>query len=245
MRRIDAFLFRDELDLLECRLTELGSVMDAFVIVEGTRTHGHNTPKPLVYQANAERFAAWADKIIYVIADDLPDSPDPWKRENTQRDYIWQGLKRLDAQPDDIVFQSDVDEIPSAFAAKHVQPSGYVVFEQTLYCFAVDWQHPVPWRGTVAARVADIGSMNEMRDARLKTTTVLPDAGWHLSWLGDADAKMDAFCHQEIEDAWRPLLGDCRTRGIHVDGTKLIPVEVDATWPEYIAKAVCPPEWFR
>ena len=87
--------------------------------------------------------------------------------------------------------------------------------------------------------------MNEMRDARLKHGQVLPDAGWHFSWLGDAGAKMDAFCHQEIEAAWRPRLQECRAEGIHVDGAKLLPVDVDDSWPAFISQRLCPPEWFR
>ncbi len=39
MSVIDAFMFSNELKLLEVRLHELDSVVDKFVLVEATRTH--------------------------------------------------------------------------------------------------------------------------------------------------------------------------------------------------------------
>lgn len=244
----DTFCFRDEFDLLECRLTELQDVPDlVHVLVEADRTHGHNTPKPYYYAENKERFAPWQDRIVHVMATDLPDDPNPWTREHAQREWCWEGLYRVGAEPDDIVLHGDVDEIPTAFATKYMRPDGFVRFKQTLYCFAVDWQHPDPWWGTIAGRVKNVTKFTDMRDARC---WFLPDvdAGWHFSWLGGpkaADEKMDAFCHLEIEDAWRPRLDDCYQQGIHVDGTKLIPVDVDETWPRWIREGRAPKSWYR
>ena len=48
---IDAFIFNDELDLLELRLGQLDSVVDHFVFVEADRNF-MGTPKPLYYQEN-------------------------------------------------------------------------------------------------------------------------------------------------------------------------------------------------
>lgn len=249
MKVWDAFMLHDELDLLECRLTELDTAVDRFVIVEADVTHQDN-PKPSYYLDNSERFAPWADRIVHVWATDLPTSQqdrDPWAREHAQREWIWRGL--ADAEPDDVILQSDVDEIPTAVCARNVRPSGFVAFDQSLYCFAVDWLHPERWRGTVAARVGQVTSFGAMRDAR-NIAKPLPNAGWHLSWLGGKDAqlhKLDAFCHPEIS-------GRCRegievdiwlSEGWHVDGKKLIPVDVDASWPRWIAEGRCPPSWFR
>jgi len=247
VKRIDAFMFRDELDLLECRLATLDDAVDYFVLVEAGVTHGHNRPKPLVYLEHQERFDAWSDRIIHVVADELPDDPDAWSREHAQREYIWQGLAEIGAGPDDILLQSDVDEIPDPDVARYIAPTGRVRFEQTLYCFAVDWQHPAPWYGTVAAKVKDIDSMAGMRDARLLSTHTMPLAGWHFSWLGGPDAaraKMDSFCHPEIEPQWGDRLAECYERGIHVDGTKLLPVDVDDTYPEWM-QANVPAAWLR
>ena len=249
MRRFDCFPFNNELDMLECRLTELGDVVDTFVLVEATVTHGGNRPKPLHYRENQDRFAEWSDRIVAVEAHYLPNDADAWSREHAQREYIRVGLIEAGVEPDDLILQSDVDEIPRADVVANLDPDGYVVCEQDLYCFAVDWLHPQPWRGTVAAKYRHIGDrMAAMRDARLWAPTVIPDAGWHLSWLGGPEAtqqKLDSFCHPEIDaevrgHGWEHYLVD----GWHVDNTKLAAV-TDADWPRWVAERRCPESWWR
>ena len=78
----------------------------------------------------------------------------------------------------------------------------------------------------------------------------LTDAGWHLSWLGGADAairKVGSFCHPEVEDRIRNgLTSDQFLRdGIHVDGVKMRPVDVDESWPKWITEGHAPASWFR
>jgi hypothetical protein len=248
MRRFDCFPFNNELDLLECRLVELEDVVDTFVLVEATVTHGRNEPKPLHYQNNQDRFERWRDRIVHVVADVLPDDPDAWSREWAQREYLRRGLESVGVEPDDIVFQSDCDEIPRADVAKNLTPQGMVACIQDLYCFAVDWLHPLPWVGTIAAPYRLIESFAVMRSARLnKNQPVIPDAGWHLSWLGGYDAnvvKLNSFCHPEIEPETRPRLNDYYEQGVHVDGAKLI--EADGTdLPRWIMDRKCPDNWWR
>jgi hypothetical protein len=251
VRIYDAFPMHDELDLLECRLVELQDIPNlVHVIVEADVTHQDN-PKPSYFLDNRERFAPWKDRIVHVWATGLPtlkEDSDPWAREHAQREWISQGLQ--DAEPDDVVMQSDLDEIPTAVAARNVRPQGFVAFDMTLYCFAVDWQHPERWRGTVAARVGQVNSFGGMRDAR-NVAKPLPDAGWHLSWLGGREAnlhKLGAFCHPEVADRIHAGLADGNRfydDGWHVDGKKLTPVEVDRTWPRWVYERQCPDNWFR
>ncbi len=107
----DCFTFFNELELLELRLHELADVVDKVVLVEATKTHS-NQPKPLCFQENRSRFAEFNDKIIHIVADDLPDAKDAWVLENYQRNCIGRGLAAC--RPDDLVLISDLDEIPRA-----------------------------------------------------------------------------------------------------------------------------------
>lgn len=107
----DTFTFFNELELLELRLNELAGVVDKFVLVEATRTFT-NQPKPLYYWENRARFAAFADRIIHVVVNDVPDVADPWVIERFQRNCIVRGL--ANCRPDDWVLVSDLDEIPRA-----------------------------------------------------------------------------------------------------------------------------------
>lgn len=258
MKRIDCFPYAGEADMLECRLTELDAAVDRFVIVEADVTHGGNDPKPYHFLDQRDRFEPWLDRIVYVQATDLPDLEDSWSRELGQREWIWNGLRVIDAQPDDIVFQSDVDEIPTALAVTALRPRGMVVLYQRFHPFAVDWVHPRGyWEGTVAARVKDIGKMGDMRNLRLsRDITVLRDPengpmyGWHFSWVSDGveakEAKIRSFCHSEIRPTWEHRLGECYEAGRHVDGAMLEPVEVEeGLWPRWITDGNAPASWYR
>ena len=256
---IDCFPFNAEFDVLTMRLVELYDAVDAFVLVEADVDHqGH--PKPYHFAENAKRFASWADKIVSVQATGLPPAgewPDPWIRENAQREFIGKGLEALGVTSEDIILQSDVDEIPRALHARNVRPSGAQAFEQRLHCFAVDWLHPEPWRGTVAARASHVWGLGDRRFSRMRDLRNLApcpphlrDAGWHFSWLGGREAalaKLGAFCPPEIaEFAESGLERDFYLRdGWHVDGKKMHPVDVDDSWPRWIVDGHAPSVWFR
>lgn len=249
--RFDTFMLGSlsDLDMLECRLYELESVPDlVHVIVEADVTHGGNQPKPWHYAEHSQRFDAWSERIVYVQATDLPDDPDPWTREHAQREWTWAGLDRHGWNPDDIVLHGDIDEIPNALAAEWVKPHRrVVVLEQRFHPFAVDWQHPHPWRGTAITTLGKVNSFARLRDyRRRRDVMVFPDAGWHFSWVGaNRSKKLQHVCHTEIIDPWTPLIEDCYQAGLHVDGTPLEPVELDDTWPEWIYHRRCPSSWFR
>jgi len=248
----DAFMFHDEFDMLEARLTELEDIPDlVHVLVEAEVTH-QGAPKPLYYQENRGRFDRWAHRILPVVAQTLPtvaEKPNQWARENAQREWIGQALAA--AGDDDIILQSDVDEIPRAVVVRNVKPRVPVAFDQTFHPFAVDWVHPERWRGTVACRVRHLSgstAFSRMRNLR-NIAPAIPDAGWHFSWVGGTDYalhKLASFCHPEIADRTADGLRDdvFLSEGIHVDGARLAPYDGD-DWPRWVKDRKCPDNWFR
>lgn len=258
---IDTFMYNNEADLLQCRLEEMSAAVDFFVAVEADVDH-QDHPKPYHLSENLDRFSAWSDQLIVVRATGLPtakDDPDPWARELSQREFALDGLRQInDRRPlsgSDIILHGDVDEICRDLFVRNVRPRDtYITFAQRLHCFAVDWLHPDPWGGTVAATVEQTMKLGQFPFQKLRNTRntnpYLTDAGWHLSWLGGKDAalkKLGSFCHPEIAE--RTLVGltsDLYLReGFHVDGRRMTPVDVDDTWPRFISERRCPTEWFR
>jgi len=259
---VDCIVFNDELDMLECRLTEIGDVVDYVVAVEADVDHQDN-PKPYHLTENLERFERWADKLVVVQATDLPtldEASDPWAREHAQREWIHNGLIQIGAPDDAIVLQSDVDEIPRALHVVNVRPGrGLVAFGQRGHFWAVDWFYPHPWKGTVAGTFGSIldglgpSPFAAMRD--LRNTVPTPpgylDAGWHLSWLGGPDRALktvSSFCHPEVRDQILAGIDDELSfwrDGVHVDGVKLEPVDVDEGWPRWIVEGYAPSSWYR
>jgi beta-1,4-mannosyl-glycoprotein beta-1,4-N-acetylglucosaminyltransferase len=125
-RVVDCFIFYNELDMLEYRLSVLYPHIDAFVLVESTRTFVGN-PKPLYYQENRKRYAKYADKIVHVVVDDFIAKPnidsdfrkgEQWINENYQRNSVSIGIRKLEEgvlgwilEKEDVLLICDVDEI--------------------------------------------------------------------------------------------------------------------------------------
>ena len=151
----DCFCFFNELDLLEIRLNVLKDVVDKFVLVESTRTHTGKA-KPLYFQENRERFAAFADRIEHIVVDDLMDEQavakdtfnNPWINENRQRNALARALEGADE--DDLVLLSDLDEIPRpekfAEATALARRGEIVRFAQRIYMYFVNFRsYQNPW----------------------------------------------------------------------------------------------------
>lgn len=265
---VDAFPFNNELDILEMRLTELYDSVDHFILVESIQDHQDHR-KPLWYQEHRARFQPWADKIVHVICGQLPtiaEDDDPWAREHAQREWIADGLTRIDYDDDTVILQSDVDEIPRALHARNVRPGGELwSFAQRGHFFAIDWLYPHPWYGTTVTTIRKLKRFERrpfayMRDSRLtaKCPPHLQDAGWHFSWMGEPEdhmRKVNSFCHPEVliqKAAGADVLvsgalstGYFKQAGIHVDGAKMAPVDVDGSYPQWIRDGKAPASWFR
>jgi len=215
-RVFDGFTFFNELDLLELRLEELYDVVDGFILVESPWTFQHR-PKPLHFLENRERFVRFADKIIHVVAEELrPQST--WHQEWYQRDMILRGLEeggleegRLGGggNDEDLIFISDVDEIPSRGAVEAVRSSPLLASRLSSLvmhnhsCF-MDFRSNLRWQ---KASVLPVGLARRLgaEYARCLSGTryegVLFDAGWHYSWLGGIEtviAKFQAYSHVEM-----------------------------------------------
>lgn len=254
MKVWDTFLFYNELDMLQCRLETLDEVVDRFVLCEGNITNAGQW-KPSYYEDNLERFKPWADRIVHVWATGLPNGG--WDCEYAKREWIRKGLEG--ARLKDLVLLSDVDEIPHPDAVRELRhdATDYVRFEHQLYCFAVDWLHPTPWIGTIAApywKVARTNSMQAMRNIRHVGFEYLPrlPGSWHFTWVGGTEQNYTKLNSSHDGDNWhheaaQALLADNRylREGRYFGNVKLAPVEVDATWPAHIYERRCPPSWFR
>jgi beta-1,4-mannosyl-glycoprotein beta-1,4-N-acetylglucosaminyltransferase len=254
MSRIyDTFMFRDELDMLEMRLSELDGKVHRHVLVEAATTH-RGFPKPLCFEENKSRFKRWQDKIVHLVVE-LPYRPNPWQREHWQRNKLWEPVDAL-ATDDDVVLICDVDELPSEKLLAWRGPTA-VMGNMRTCIHAVDW-YAGELPTCVAARAGFIREqashgrgLAEVRDDRAQYPA-MPGAGWHFSWHGgpeEAAKKLDtATCHIELlSNNEGPLIRDgTRYRSEkNGGGLPVVPVDVDETWPAWIYERKCPDVWFR
>ena len=197
----DCFTFFNELDVLELRLMELDAVVDRFVIAEAPVTFA-GRPKPLWFADHRERFAPWLDRIVHVVVDDMPATHDPWTRERHQRNALARGL--AGARPDDGVIVSDVDEIPSRAAIRAWSyQMGARGFEQ-LFCYY--WLNCVggQWAGSRILPYRTFSAYRAANDIRQTDFLLMPDGGWHFSFVGGPSqivSKLEAYSHQDLNRA--------------------------------------------
>ena len=214
----DCFMFSNELDVLELRLTELYDFVDVFLIIESNKTHS-GQEKKLYYENNKERFQKFEDKIVYVIIEDLPNSLPinlqksnvslSWYRENFHRNQIKTALLQMDVMDKDIIMISDVDEIPDLYDLNLdniIAEGDFVTCVQKWFHWNFDWEHnDSKWPGTQLIRWKDLKYLTpqEIRNQRYNETKLIKNriTGWHLSWFGDLNSiqqKLKSFAHQEI-----------------------------------------------
>jgi hypothetical protein len=213
MKIYDCFIFYNEFDLLELRLTELYNHVDHFVIVESNQTFT-NKPKP--WNFDKERFAKFMDKIIYVQVTDMPNSSNAWDNEHHQRNAIVRGL--TDAKDDDIIIVSDVDEILRPEAIEQMRNLDQVIYalRMPIFNFKYNYMRSYPgqydvWGMACVKSVLATITPNTLRGMRFQFMgtpldyknegcAVIEHAGWHFSYLGnnaDVTIKIQNFSHQE------------------------------------------------
>ena len=242
MRIFDCILFTHAHDMLECRLTEIGDVIDKIIVVESATTF---MGQPKAHGIDLDRFYKWRDKIHYEIYE--PDtSLRSWAAEAEQRNHLFTVLRQFAPEAEDIVTVADCDEIwsPNDIETLKTGWHGYMMKRLVMSAYwRLSDEHTMvagPW----GQRSGDAQSM---RSARYK----LPElrSGWHVSWMGGpewAANKMRSFSHQElmVEDPDAFMTENYRV-GRSIRGEQLIEVQMDDSWIPWIAEGKAPLSWYR
>ena len=228
-RVFDCFTFFNEILLLKARVDLLKHVVDRFVIVEGSRTY-QGDPREPVFPSIAGELEL-GPSIEYVLVEDFPLGVDAWGREKFQRDAILRGL--AGAGPNDLVVVSDVDEIPrpEVIASLRHSLEEPVELGMTFSYYSVNLVARGQWAHARACRRSQLSSPQSLR--RENGLPRIPDAGWHLSFLGSSDRvaqKLRSFAHTEYAtDRWTSEvhIRRCMRLGVRLFGETVFDVAKD------------------
>jgi len=223
-------MFFDEEMLLDLRLNIMDKYVDKFVITEATYMHS-GKPKKLIFDIN--KFSKFKDKIIYIVVDKQPtdileikkndtlDEIDRKKTMNASKRELFQigktkdGLK--DANDEDIIIVSDVDEIPNLkeINFKSIKKK-LIFFKQQMFYYKLNLYYPnMPWFGSKACKKKDFISPQWLRTiknkkyplwradillSKIKYNSILyiPEGGWHFTNVRepeDLQKKLMNFLH--------------------------------------------------
>jgi hypothetical protein len=221
----DCFLYFNEKELLELRYEILKDVVDGFIITDANRTF-KGDPKPFTCVETLRELGIPEDK-VQVLHVELPSKEEilnPWMREYAQRDALAVGMRMT--PPDSVFFFSDVDEIPrpdsllEAVKLAKESPERCVRLSMPMFYGRADLrvvnpdgkpdEAPNNWIcGTVVLHQHLEQSLSQIRMNVNDIVVGDCDAGWHFSWMGDAErlkTKVQSFshCYDDIPNSVAP-----------------------------------------
>ena len=220
-------MYFDEDLLLDLRLNILNEHVKKFVITESTFLHSGKEKK---LKFDYKNFIKFKDKITYIVVDSPPAGiqdislnddiliknkkilDNSLKRENNQRNKLIDGLSN--AQENDIILSSDLDEIPNLSNFKF--RNKITLFEQNVFYYKFNlMQHNFKWMGTRACKKKHLKWFQWLRNIKSKSyplwrldtlfsekrymnVDIVSNGGWHFTSIKKPEEiyyKLSNFMH--------------------------------------------------
>ncbi len=228
-------MYFDEELVLDVRFHHLYKYIDYFVIVESEFNH-KGEKRDLNFDIN--KFSKFKDKILYLVKNNQPqeineiseaDSENDKNnkyiinaayRENSQRNFIMEGLKK--ANDEDIILVSDVDEIPKIdnIDFNNIKEKIFL-FKQDMFYYKFNLSIPnFKWTGTKGCKFKNLKNPQWLRNIKDRkypfyrfdtyfsenkyiSIKIVDDGGWHFSYLKSANEiehKLKSYLHHREFD---------------------------------------------
>ena len=270
MKVFDSFIFFNELDLLDLRLNILNDVVDYFVLTESPFTvSGNEKPlfyqenkdrfgkfnDKIIHNITEEIPNDFSQYLVkkpfhtdYSTTDESGtlyiDLPIRFQRAVYNRECSAYGLVKAGASDDDIVMTSDADEIINPYVIEDLDwfdpTCNYVALQRAFY-FKLNYLYEENWKGT---RLCTFKHLKTTTVDRLRTdwrkAYLIENAGWHFSFLGDADnVRLKLASYEHTENNISSNVDNMEQRieeGLDPIGrsNRLNAVPIDDSYPEYI-----------
>ena len=230
MNIYDCFMYFDEDLLLDLRLNVLNKYVKKFIITEATYTHNGSKKK---LNFNINNFQKFKDKIEYIVVDEEPptllhliDGEEKEKRgeklilngmarDYFQREKLLEGI--IDAQNDDLILISDLDEIPNLSGLNFSNIGEKIImFEQKMFYYKLNlFYEDFTWLGSKGVKKKKFVSPQWLRNIKGKkypkwrpdvffskkkysNIIFVKNGGWHFTCLRtpeELEKKLLNFAH--------------------------------------------------
>ena len=198
--------YTDEKELTSIILHELDSVVDGFIFLEASKTYQMQDRKEF------PAFPFKGPKIHHKTYTDYPPEASTMKADKIEELVTSQYipiLQEIGVQPEDILLYGDADEIPYVETIKELIPhvkTGDVYALEMVFCnywinclsFDHPWTH---FKVFNFQTLLDIGGSPQENIRKKIAGTIIPNGGWHWSWLGGRDSivkKLESYSHYEL-----------------------------------------------
>ena len=220
MKIFDCFMYFDEDLLLDIRLKILNDHVDKFIIIEAEEDHQGKKRK---LNFDISKFSKFKDKIYYIplrkiLIDKTIKIKKNWDkahlRDQSMRNEISNYL--VDADDNDWIIISDLDEIPNPYKIKEFKSKNkFAFFEQNFFYYkfnVLNISQPF-WYGSRICVKKHLKSPQWLRNIKIKKRNVikrylfgmnyqiLKNGGWHFSNLKtpkELIKKITSFAHGEF-----------------------------------------------
>ena len=210
---VDCFLFNDELDMLEFRLTEHDPFTDYFILIECNKTHSAK-PKQLYASNNIDRFTKWKDKLIIVVIDEkLIQNIHGCGLEAFSRECAIKKVKELYdnniidsntilscvADVDEIYDKEKIEELKNNIT-KPIRPLFYYHY----YSIKITRPNNPVWTPQKRLKIFKFSDFKKFTIKEIEDMIITnkSEMGWHLSYFGGVDTianKLDSFIHSSMK----------------------------------------------
>ncbi len=183
---IDCFLFYNELDMLEFRLTELNEHVDYFFILDSDFDFAGNK-KDSIFELNKNRFDSWKEKIIRIDCPEL--TIELFNQINTEKYTQYKNLSTDIINKDNIIFYMMIKLIERL-------PQLELDFEDIIMFSDID-------------EIPDFTTLDLIDDYLLFNSIILRQKRffWTTKYI-DKDLSFGTSCHQYTKIARNPLVLD-------------------------------------
>ncbi len=256
MAIFDCFQYFNEDHIADIRFNILNEFVDKFVVVESTVDH-QGKSKGLNFDIN--KYKKFKNKINYIVVDDTPENiKKPHEGgeslvEQYQRNSIMKGLKEAD--DNDLIILSDVDEIPNLNKLKEYDKKKYAVFSQKMFMYKLNFLNlnENNWHGSKICLKKNFKSAQWLRNLKFKeypfwridkirNLQIIKNGGWHFAYLQTPEnisKKIKSFAHGEFnksDNTNEDSIGLKIEKGqdIFKRGHNLKKIDIDSSFPKYI-----------
>ena len=183
---IDCFLFYNELDMLEFRLTELNEHVDYFFILDSDFDFAGNK-KDSIFELNKNRFDSWKEKIIRIDCPEL--TVELFNQINTEKYTQYKNLSTDIINKDNIIFYMMIKLIETL-------PQLELDFEDIIMFSDID-------------EIPDFTTLDLIDDYLLFNSIILRQKRffWTTKYI-DKDLSFGTSCHQYTKISRNPLVLD-------------------------------------
>jgi beta-1,4-mannosyl-glycoprotein beta-1,4-N-acetylglucosaminyltransferase len=255
VRIFDCTMYLNEIDLLELRMGYLFDLVDVFVIVEASKTlAGEDREVRLTRDITRRLREEWIEKISYIVVNNFPPASTLGKHGAYyhMKEATMSGL--CDAQDNDIIMISDIDEIPHRDAVRtaHMMHLPIALPVRRFFFWLntplvkapqplIEPRNKVTTMGLLKQDEPEAISKLRRQDYTQIETAAVPH-GWHFAQLGSAEhirEKMLASDHTEFHE---PEFTDVKVLNSHRENLtlpyggeyQLGVEELDSSYPRYL-----------